>query len=186
MRKNEALSSMLNFEFKEIGKLRLDRVLFESYHPILFTCLNEKNELFLCVCCQADKERKKWLITTVRPSTVVDMLLNRITIRDAFLIDNGKKYSIIYRYDHCEYALEDNNLVDWDIEKSIYLPTAGEYMDTEDDEFSQEISYFTDMMIQSISSLEMKENIHKKITLSIQDMTKYQIPDEFNSKTYTR
>lgn len=30
------------FNFKETGGLKLDKIFFESYYPILFTCINEK------------------------------------------------------------------------------------------------------------------------------------------------
>ena len=34
------------------GKLYIDRILFESGFPIIFTCKNDFNEIFICVCCQ--------------------------------------------------------------------------------------------------------------------------------------
>ena len=58
----------------KLGELRIDVVLFESYYPILFTCLNENNDLFLCVCCQSNKEGRKWLITKTTPNIVVKVL----------------------------------------------------------------------------------------------------------------
>ncbi len=43
----------------KLGTLQIDKILFESHYPILFTCVNEINELFLCTCCHANKEGKK-------------------------------------------------------------------------------------------------------------------------------
>lgn len=136
------------FQSKETGILQFDVVLLESYHPILFTCVNEKDELFLCVCCQADKEATKWLATDVKPSTMVNMLQNQITIRDAFLLDKGKRYTVICK--DKKYTLIKNDPQDWDPEKSDYLPTAGEYMDAEDDEFLEEIEHYKNIMFQNI------------------------------------
>ncbi len=130
------------FNFKKTGELKLDRVLFESYYPILFTCINEKNDVFLCVCCQADSNIKKWLMTDVSPKTVTELLSNKITLRDSFLKDGGSKYTIIYDNKKRNYIFEEDNIIDWDAEESINLPTAGEYMDAEDDEFLEEIEYF--------------------------------------------
>ena len=34
------------------GTLYWDKILFESVYPILFTCKNDKNEIFVVICCQ--------------------------------------------------------------------------------------------------------------------------------------
>ena len=36
------------------GELYIDKILFETYFPIIFTCKNENNDIFICVCCQMD------------------------------------------------------------------------------------------------------------------------------------
>lgn len=136
------------FNFKETGVLKLDRIFFESYYPILFTCINEKNDLFLCVCCQADSNIRKWLVTNVLPRTVIKLLNNEITIRDSFLKDKGLNYTIVYNMKKRAFQIEKDNEKDWDAEKSINLPTTGEYMDAEKDEFLEEIEHFKDMEIQ--------------------------------------
>lgn len=135
------------FEFKKTGHLKLDKIFFESYYPILFTCINEEKDVFLCVCCQADSNIKKWLITKVPPKTVIELLSNKITIRDSFLKDNGGKYTIIYNNNKKEYEIEEDNINDWDKNNSIDLPTSGEYIDAEQDEFLEEIKYFQSMGI---------------------------------------
>lgn len=157
------------FDFKEIGSLKLDKIFFESYYPILFTCLNEKNDVFLCVCCQADLNVRKWLITDVSPKTVIELLSNKITIRDSFLKDRGSKYTIIYNMENKNFQIEENNIEDWDEEKSIDLPTSGEYMDAEEDEFLEEIEYYKDMGIhykgykeQEIVKITKKEILYKE------------------------
>ena len=133
------------FDFKETGSLKLDKIFFESYYPILFTCITEKNDLFLCVCCQADLNIRKWLVTNVSPSTIIELLSNKLTIRESFLKDRGAKYSIIYSMEDRNYQIEQDNAEDWDEVESINLPTVGEYMDAEGDEFLEEIRYFEDM-----------------------------------------
>lgn len=124
-----------------IGELKIDRIFFESYYPILFTCSNEKEELFLCVCCQANADGKKWLITKTDGETIVCILKNEITVRKAFLKypqlqitvfdDNSNDLSIIRGDDK-----------DWNNDTSEALPEKGEYLDAEDGEFAEEIAYY--------------------------------------------
>ncbi len=136
------------FNFKQTGELKLDIIIFESYYPILFTCINKNNDVFLCVCCQADSNIKKWLMTDVSPKTVIELLSNEITLRNSFLKDSGSKYSIIYNIKNKKYEIEEDNINDWNVEESKDLPTASEYMDAEDDEFLEEIEYFKNMKIE--------------------------------------
>lgn len=140
------------FDFKETGALKLDKVLFESFYPILFTCRNAEGDLFLCVCCDDNKLMRKWLITKVKPTTVIELLSNKTTMRDAFLKDNGTKFSIILDNASRKYSIEIDNNDDWNPEMSIDLPTPGEYIDAEEDEFLEEIQYY-------------KYYIHKEIFL---------------------
>ena len=135
------------FDFKETGLLKIDKVFFENYYPILFTCINEKGGIYICVCCQADSNIRKWLITETSPKTLIDMLSNKITIRDSFLKDKGPKFTIIYNMIDKYFEIEENNLKDWDSEGSTDLPTVGEYIDAEEDEFCEEIAYFESLKI---------------------------------------
>ena len=138
-RGNNIMKEMFNI--KHIGCLTLDKVLFESYYPILFTCKDEKRNLFLCVCCQLDSGVQKWLISKTKVQNVIKMLKDEITIRDAFVkTDDNNKYSIIFK--DCEYVIKINDVNDWNSKTSIYLPTEGEFMESEDGEFDEEIEYF--------------------------------------------
>mgnify|MGYP004592008717 FL=1 len=51
------------YETQKYGKLYIDKILFETYLPILFTCKNDMNDIFICVCCQDNENGKKWLIS---------------------------------------------------------------------------------------------------------------------------
>ena len=146
------------FNFKETGVLKLDKIFFESYYPILFTCKNDKNDLFLCVCCTADTNIRKWLVTDTTPETVINLLSNKITIRDSFLKNSGSRYTIIYNLKNEKYLIEVDNVKDWDEKESIYLPTAGEYMDPDNDEFLEEINYYKNNEIK-YENYEIEETI---------------------------
>lgn len=116
---------------EEYGKLYIDRILFESYFPIIFTCKNENGEIFICVCCQNNEKGCKWLLGKTDGISIVKMLKDEITIRELLLTFSSGKISVDYV--HGEYAVEYNNS-DWN-ENSIYLPKKDSYMFAEEGEF---------------------------------------------------
>lgn len=38
------------------GQLYIDKILFESYFPIIFTCVNDNKDIFISVCCQNNEK----------------------------------------------------------------------------------------------------------------------------------
>ena len=128
---------------EKIGTLSIDKVLIESYYPILFICRNETEDLFLCSCCQANKDGKKWLVTKTDTATIIKVLKNEITLREAFIKYKEVRYSIFANED--SMCITENDAEDWNYETSIYLPDEGEYMDAEAGEFDEEISYYKNM-----------------------------------------
>lgn len=121
------------------GQLYIDRVLFESYFPIIFTCINARNDIFICVCCQNNEKGCKWLIGKTNGINIVRMLQDEITMRQLLLECSSGKISVDY-VDN-EYIV-DYNSPDWD-ENSAYLPKHDSYMYAEDGEFDDEIIYFS-------------------------------------------
>lgn len=125
-------------KLEKYGRLYIEKILFESNYPILFTCINQEKNRFLCVCCQNNEKGKKWLITKATSDTILSMLKDEISIREAFLKDKTCRISLV-RKNNKEYSEHDNE--DWN-ENSIYLPKKGEYIEADDEEFSEEIAYF--------------------------------------------
>jgi hypothetical protein len=126
------------YETQKYGKLYIDKILFETYLPILFTCKNDMNDIFICVCCQDNENGKKWLISETDGKVMVELLQNKLSIREAFLKNVGLKLSIFF--DGQNYREEYDNS-DWTPD-SIYLPKPDSYIDAEDDEYAEEIEYF--------------------------------------------
>ena len=124
------------------GKLCIDRILFESYFPIIFTCKNEFDEIFICVCCQNNDKGCKWLVGKTDGTSVIQMLKDEITIREMLCEYSSGKISIDYV--NGEYRVEYNNS-DWD-EDSIYLPKNDSYMFAEEGEFDDDIAYFSTLV----------------------------------------
>lgn len=137
------------------GQLYIDRVLFESYFPIIFTCVNDNNEIFICVCCQNNKKGCKWLIGKTNGINIIRMLRDEITIRQLLLEYSSGKISVDYVKN--EYVVAYNNS-DWD-ENSLYLPKDDSYMYAEDGEFDDEIAYFS-----SVDYVYYEAEYYKRIT----------------------
>lgn len=165
------------FDFHEIGKLKMDTILFESFYPILFTCTNNENKLFLCVCCTHNKEIQIWLLRMITPLTVIDLLENRITIRDAFLSSKDDKYTIIEQ--NKNKILKINDMEYWDVDNSKYLPTIGEYMDADDDEFIEEINHFKNINFEKNQMFYTNGGMYVP---SISKNNKYEISADVNNK----
>lgn len=120
------------------GTLFYDKILFETYIPILFICRNERKELFVCVCCRDNADGKKWLISKTKASTIASMLKNEMAIRDVFLKDSSDRISVDVLHDNIK--IEYNNS-DWK-EESDFLPKKGAYIDAEPGEYDEEIEYY--------------------------------------------
>ncbi len=123
----------------QYGQLYIDKVLFESYFPIIFTCTNNKKDIFLCVCCQNNEKGCKWLLGKTDGMSIVKMLQDEITIRQLLLECSSEQISVDYVEN--EYVIG-NNTSDWD-KNSLYLPKEDSYMYAEDGEFEEEINYFS-------------------------------------------
>lgn len=121
--------------------LKMDTVLFESKYPVLFTCtINE--DVYLFICCMVNRQFVNWICTKIDYKTLIQLLKNEVTIRNAFLSVTDEK--IIINYDGKELVAE---IVNKDQVPVELLPTAGEYLDTENDEYSEEIAKFEDMYL---------------------------------------
>lgn len=128
---------------KEYGQLMIDRIFFDAGYPMLFSCKNEKNDLFICVCCQNNSMGQKWLLSLTSPSSIIDLLQNKISIRDIFLLNNKNRISINYKNEKFEIVFDNES--DWK-EDSIYLPKKGEYLDGDDGEFEEDIKYYEELL----------------------------------------
>ena len=88
--------------------------------------------MFICCCINADKV--EWIGTKTDYNTLIGLLENSITIRDAFLSVTDTKQLV--EYNGIEVACK--TVKSEDIPDKLF-PTAGEYMDAGEDEFAEEI-----------------------------------------------
>lgn len=150
------------FYIEKYGQLEIDRILFEASYPILFTCKNDKDDLFICVCCKNNETGKKWLITQTAPESIIRMLTDKMTIREVFLANMECRLSIESSNNILD--IKYNDVEDWS-DESIYLPKAGEYIDAEPGEFDDDIKYY---MIQL--EKDYSDKIYSKILDAIEPL----------------
>lgn len=80
--------------------------------------------------CFVNFEKIKWIGTRTTYDNLIDLLENKITIRDAFLNGTNNKIMIEYDGKEVEYELKKSSEIPDEI-----LPTVGEYMDAEEGEY---------------------------------------------------
>ena len=124
------------------GQLYIDKILFESYFPIIFTCINDNKDIFIGVCCQNNEKGCKWLLGKTDGISIAGMLQDEMTIRQLLLEHSEGKISVDYA-EKAGYVVAYNNS-DWDVDSS-YLPKKDSYMYAEEGEFENEIKYFSSL-----------------------------------------
>ena len=149
---------------EKYGTLYVDRILFESYYPVLFSCKNDRNDVFIAVCCQNNAQGIKWMVGKTTPLAIVKMLRDEITIRELITMYTSEKFSIDYKdrkYD-CKYEPKE-----WE-KDSVYLPKKDSYIMAEPGEFDDDIEYFTNVegKIQYASQSEYYPLVNKTESLS--------------------
>lgn len=122
------------------GQLYIDKILFESYFPIIFTCVNDDKDIFIGVCCQNNEKGCKWLLGKTNGMSIVKMLQDKITIRRLLLEYSSGGISV----DHTENGFIVTDDPDWK-EEAPYLPKEDSYMYAEEGEFEEEIDHFSSM-----------------------------------------
>lgn len=129
-------------KLEKYGQLYIDKVPFESYFPIIFTCVNDNKDVFISVCCQNNEKGCKWLLGKTDGISIVKMLKDEMTIRQLLLENSSGKISVDY-VKNTGYAVAYDN-TDWDV-NSPYLPKEDSYMYAEDGGFEDEINYFSSL-----------------------------------------
>lgn len=112
-----------------------DLILIDNIYPVLFTCVDDLENTYLCSCYFADPSKILWLVTKTDLESVIDLLINKVTIRELFEFDElweickSKNEEIqVKRIEDCKNF--DENA----------FPAEGEYMDADTGEFEEEIT----------------------------------------------
>lgn len=117
--------------------LYMDLILAEFRHPILFTCLDEHEHMYLVTCFRTDAQESDWLIAETTPAQIIDLLCNMLTIRNAFPADNSFVYLAKSIQGTTEMFIEKHRANEIPTE---FFPTPDMFMDGDEDEFKEELS----------------------------------------------
>ena len=90
------------------------------------------------MCCQNNVQGRKWLVTKSDEQLIIDMLQDKISMRDAFLKNSQCRLSIFYGR---ENVVKEKEEEDWG-DESIFLPKKNEFIEAEEGEFDDDIEYF--------------------------------------------
>ena len=135
----EELTDMNNKLFLKLQNSNIvlfyDLILFEAKYPVLFTCLDQNNILYLVSCYTVDAEKRAWIIVETTEETVIKLLENQIQIYSAFT-RNDYVYQVI-KFIENEPVVTKKFFFEIDIK---ILPTVGYYMDSDKHEFDDEIA----------------------------------------------
>lgn len=113
-----------------------DLVFIDDIYPVLFTCIDNLRNTYLCACYFADSSKTLWLVTKTEPERVIELLNNKETIREMF--ESDELWMICKLKSKKEIQVK--QIADWKNFDKNAFPEEGEYMDADEEEFEEEIS----------------------------------------------
>ncbi|MBQ9521996.1 MAG: hypothetical protein IJR72_05440 [Oscillospiraceae bacterium] len=119
-----------------LPSLYWDMILAEYIRPILFTCVDKYNFLYICSCFYAGADAVKWILVKTTEEAVIQLLQNQIPIHDIF--SNAEDVYLLTLSERGAQPQAVKNAAR-DVPEH-YFPTAGYDMDAEDGEFDEEIA----------------------------------------------
>lgn len=124
------MSKKIFLKHESVGTLYYEQIVLETSIPILFTARSENNVLYLVVRCGYED----WLMSEVSPEIIIEMLSDKITIREAFLEHEGERICI---------ARDNGRMVVHSEDKKWHrcLPD-DEYINADEDEFQEIINFY--------------------------------------------
>lgn len=122
-----------NLFFKSLN-LYIDEVFVEEKYPILFTCRNKSDSLFICVCYEI-REKLQFIVSKNTKENIIDMLKNKITLREVF----DSPFDKVFLVDCYKSNFEFTTKVKYKDIDSDLLPIEGTYLESEEGEFKDYI-----------------------------------------------
>lgn len=119
-----------------LSNLYLYMVFVESIRPILFACKDEEGGLYIGSCHCATASKCEWILARTTYDRLIELLTDKITIRDVFVQDNTDAYVVTLHAESDKAEIKKQSLLVID----NILPTAGYYMEAEADEFEEELA----------------------------------------------
>ena len=130
------------------GDLELDYIFVELECPILFTCRDLENNIYLCICCDIIDEQR-WIVAPIKPKDLIRLIDNQLTFYDFY--KNAKQiYKIIWKKGYKTEKVYDSSFS----ECVGDIPPKGEYLDSEIGEFVDYVDEIKDLIKRDSMSKE--------------------------------
>lgn len=111
-------------------------VFVETLSPILFACRDDAANVYICSCHCQNAEKCEWIISPTTYERLIDVLTDKVSIREGFLNDLSTAYVATLHPNTEVIKVTKRNLNELD----AILPTANCYMEADPDEFSEELA----------------------------------------------
>lgn len=117
------MNSLYFQNVNSIGNLYLDYIFIEfESEPVIFTCRDDSNNLYLCLCSEIRNEQK-WIVTKVNTKTLWELVYDKLDIASAFLIKSSIVSINVDMLGHeCSKLINKNNI------NKLDLPKEGTYL----------------------------------------------------------
>lgn len=107
----------------QVGNLYLDLIFYEfESEPILFSCVDEEKNLYLCLCCEI-RYGQRWIITKYDTGILKALIGEKIDIATAFLMMPD-----VIVVDRNQQGNETSRIVKYDDIDELELPEKGTYI----------------------------------------------------------
>ena len=151
-----------------------DMILAEYIRPILFTCLDEYNHLYICSCYHADGDAVKWILAKTTEEAVIRLLQNEIPIRDMF--SGAEKIYLLTLSERGAQPQAEEKATE-DVPEN-YFPTAGYDMEADEGEFDEEIAELRERIAERASDpYELLSSGRTTSLFSFYSLPKQNFPD---------
>ena len=145
-----------------IGQTYYDCIILDGVEPVIFTCVDENKNLYYSVCVYNVIGEQEWFISRITPAAMCDLLSNKLTIREAATFGGKIWFAKESQNGNIEWTYKDAKEYSDD-----FLPTAGVYIDADNDEFNEEIHHFKHMISHTNTIVRMKVNNRKLLQTAL-------------------
>ena len=131
-------------------ELKIDLILVEYISPILFTCIDQFNHMWIVSVYRHNATSIGGLIARTTSEKVIQLLSNQISIRDIFINDDGFVYTVNLTENKNNIEIEQ-----WHVDNIApnILPSPNIFMDADEGEFAEELAILNERTFDSILTM---------------------------------
>lgn len=153
---------------KEYGKLFFDEIFIYYDGPCLFSVKNQLDHCFIVLLENINENSTKYLLVPVSYSRYIDLVSNRITIKDAFVkSETGEVFTITFSGEDnlIVSKLDSSNLND------LNLPEEGEYLDLSHSYYREQLIFDAVKNRRGIAQISFEKNGRHEQSISAMSLS---------------